>query len=111
MWDISRLILVCPRFLFGFSLCFGESVGFFGNPWTYMALRGLSVHEATTHVICYTCDLLYMAGPSWPVNSWSPFHGIPRCLSLSNASVVSVSVFFFAFVWGKMQSKTDLKTA
>eukprot|EP00913_Durusdinium_trenchii_P030731 g28784.t1 len=29
-------------FLFGFSLCFGESVGFFGNPWTYMALRGLS---------------------------------------------------------------------
>ncbi|CAK9000248.1 unnamed protein product [Durusdinium trenchii] len=33
-------------FLFGFSLCFGESVGFFGNPWTYMALRGLSVHEA-----------------------------------------------------------------
>ena len=35
-----------PRFLFGFSLCFAETWGFVGNPWTYMALRDLNVKEA-----------------------------------------------------------------
>ena len=39
------------RFLIGFSLCFGESWGFVGNPWTYMGLRGLSVKEARYHVV------------------------------------------------------------
>jgi len=33
-------------FLFGFSLCFAETWGFVGNPWTYMALRDLNVKEA-----------------------------------------------------------------
>ena len=36
-----------PRFLFGFSLCFAETWGFVGNPWTYMALRDLNFNEAT----------------------------------------------------------------
>eukprot|EP00434_Breviolum_minutum_P006567 symbB.v1.2.005796.t1/scaffold317.1/size229983/7 len=33
-------------FLIGFSLCFAETWGFVGNPWTYMALRDLNVKEA-----------------------------------------------------------------
>ena len=35
-----------PRFAFGFSLCFGESLYFIGNPSTYFGLRGLNVNEA-----------------------------------------------------------------
>ncbi|CAJ1383217.1 unnamed protein product [Effrenium voratum] len=33
-------------FLVGFSLCFGESWGFVGSPWTFFGLRDLNVHEA-----------------------------------------------------------------
>eukprot|EP00490_Sorites_sp_Unknown_P012901 CAMPEP_0114674994 /NCGR_PEP_ID=MMETSP0191-20121206/47230_1 /TAXON_ID=126664 /ORGANISM="Sorites sp." /LENGTH=433 /DNA_ID=CAMNT_0001943425 /DNA_START=32 /DNA_END=1333 /DNA_ORIENTATION=- len=33
-------------FLVGFSLCFGESVYFIGNPWTYMGFHNLNVQEA-----------------------------------------------------------------
>jgi len=32
-------------YVVGFSLCFGESVGFFGNPGTFVAMTGLSVNE------------------------------------------------------------------
>ncbi|CAE7434098.1 amt1 [Symbiodinium natans] len=33
-------------FAFGFSMCFGDSWGFIGSPWTYLGFRHLSVREA-----------------------------------------------------------------